>query len=92
VRASEIDFAELKTQVHNVLEETSSASIAEVLTAYPATQGLASVVGLIYLAMTAGTPLGREEKVTWSTNNGDMSATITGWQFHREPDTRKDLR
>lgn len=92
VRASEIDFAELKTQVHNLLEETSSASISEVLTAYPATQGLASVVGLIYLAMTAGTPLGREEKVTWSTDNGDVSAIITGWQFHRELDTRKDLR
>ncbi len=91
-RASEIDFAELQSQVHNLLEETNSVSISEVLTAYPSTQGLASVVGLIYLAMTAGTPLGREEKVTWSTNNGDMSAIITGWQFHREPDTRKELR
>ncbi len=83
VRASEIDFAELKTNIAAVLKTKEQATIAEVLAEHPATQGLASVVGLVYLGMAVGTPLEHSETVSWTTEDSDMSATITGWQFHR---------
>lgn len=53
-RETEIDFAELRENVNSVLTERSPATVAEVLAACPATQGVASVVGLLSLAARHG--------------------------------------
>ncbi|WP_141014949.1 DUF3375 domain-containing protein [Nocardioides sambongensis] len=53
-RESEIDFAELIDNVNRVLGNQESASVADILRATPATQGLASVVGLLSLALANG--------------------------------------
>jgi len=66
IRESEIDMVELTDAVDAVLATRSSATIAEVLAAHPATQGLASVVGLLVLAHRHGEPLeDAAELVSW---------------------------
>ncbi len=67
VRASEIDLAELTGNVNDVLAVRGPSTIAEVLADRPATQGVASVVGLLVLAEQHGTRTGeyRTERVTW---------------------------
>ena len=44
-RETEIDFVELVAAVDDVLEHATTATVADVLAAHPATQGVASVVG-----------------------------------------------
>ncbi|TRW45736.1 DUF3375 domain-containing protein [Georgenia yuyongxinii] len=68
VRASEIDLAELTGNVNEVLAGRGPATIAEILAERPATQGVASVVGLLVLAEAHATRTreGRAEHVTWS--------------------------
>ncbi|MCD1286604.1 DUF3375 domain-containing protein [Brevibacterium sp. GP-SGM9] len=70
-RESEIDFAELSENINTVVGETAEASVAEVLDRFPATQGLASVVGLLSLASTYGNvdPESRE-LLEWSGIDG----------------------
>lgn len=86
VRASEIDFAELETAVTTSVNRRGSATIAEVLKDNPAKQGLASVVGLLYLAMTTGESTDTLENITWIDGEIEMSATITGWCFNKLPE------
>jgi hypothetical protein len=54
-RATEIDFAELTDAVNEVLAHVDQCTVGEVLERHPATQGVASVVGLLTLAATQGT-------------------------------------
>ena len=54
VAQSEIDFRTLKAHVRSVLEQRAQASIADVLEAFPAEQGLGSIVGLIALGSRHG--------------------------------------
>jgi hypothetical protein len=70
VRASEIDLAELTANVNAVLVERGPSTIAEILAERPATQGVASVVGLLVLAedFATRTSQGRAEHVTWATD------------------------
>lgn len=53
-RETEIDFDELTKNVDRVLKARREASIADVLDRFPASQGVASVVGLIALAEEFG--------------------------------------
>ena len=53
-RETEIDVTELRANVNRVLAERCPASVAEVLAVHPATQGVASVVGLLSLAARHG--------------------------------------
>jgi hypothetical protein len=53
-RESEIDFAELIDNVNAVVDAHGESTVGGVLAAAPATQGLASVVGLLSLAMAHG--------------------------------------
>jgi hypothetical protein len=53
-RETEIDFAELTVNVNAVLARVAQCTVAEVLERYPASQGVASVVGLLTLAATQG--------------------------------------
>ena len=98
VRVSEIDLEELQANVRAVLEERvaeaeqdaqsgspATASIAQVLHRRPATQGLASVVGLLHLAIRHGTTVDDTEQVIWDDETGSpRSATIPRWIFTQE--------
>ncbi len=80
VREAEIDREELVANVNAVLGEYGASTIGEVLRHYPATQGAASVVGLLVLAeeQATRTEAGRTETVTWEpvnlTDNDDAAA------------------
>ena len=83
-RETEIDFAELTSQVNDLLAESVSCSVAEVLERHPASQGVASVVGLLVLAATQGTtdPAAGTETVSWrGTDDVARAATIPIHRF-----------
>lgn len=91
IRASEIDFEELEEAVEAALAARPVATIAQVLELTPATQGLASVVGLLYLAMSRGVPTGHAQTVQWEDAGEELPvrvrrARISGWQFTRGTD------
>lgn len=65
VRQSEIDFRTLKEHVRAVLERQTQASIREVLEAFPAEQGLGSVVGYVALGAKYGEITNGSEIVSW---------------------------
>lgn len=71
-RATEIDFAELVDNVNAVLSEVEQCTVREVLQRHPASQGVASVVGLLTLAANQGTAPGGVETVRW--NGADRAA------------------
>jgi hypothetical protein len=85
VAQSEIDFRTLKANVRAVLDERSQATVADVLRAYPAAQGLGSVLGLLALGSRHGLLAGHDETVSWT--GGDQrqrSAHIPVIYFVRE--------
>jgi hypothetical protein len=53
-RESEIDFTELSANVNETLAASTWASVGDVLAQHPATQGVASIVGLLSLATQYG--------------------------------------
>ena len=82
VRASEIDLTELIDSVEAVLAERGAATVGEVLADRPATQGLASIVGLLLLARRRGQEVAGDEDVTWTTSSGrERSARIPRFLF-----------
>lgn len=66
MRDTEIDLVELVDSVNDALARRGTASIAEVLEDHPATQGLASVLGLVLLAVRHGTQSEGVEEVRWT--------------------------
>jgi len=85
---SEIDFRRLRDQVEGLLAERPQVSVAEVLEAYPAEQGLGSVVGLLALAMRHG-QRGKTQgdRVCWEGRDGvARCARIPRLYFVRETD------
>lgn len=70
VRESEIDFAELTDNVAATLRTHGHASVGDVLRAHPATQGLASAVGLMVLATRHGHHTDDTEPVEWTSAAG----------------------
>lgn len=70
VRESEIDFTELQANVADSLGRHAIVSIAEVLADHPATQGLASIVGLLVLAAAHATPAVGDDELTWVSARG----------------------
>lgn len=81
VRESEIDMEELTRAVEGSIEKRGTATVSAVLSDYPATQGLASVVGLLYLGLKHGQPTFDSEVVTWDEGNQPRTARIPGWFF-----------
>lgn len=77
VREAEIDREELIGNVNNVLRANGPVTIGEILTRYPATQGAASIIGLLVLAeeQATGTEAGRTETVRWSPVRLDRADT-----------------
>ena len=70
VRASEIDEEELRSNVAEVVARLGPATIGTVLREHPATQGVASLVGLINLAVSQGAQSGEPEVVGWHAEGG----------------------
>lgn len=66
VMQSEIDFRTLADNIRHCLEKRSQVSIGEVLSSFPAAQGLGSVVGYVALGSRHGECIhNRSEVVTW---------------------------
>ncbi|MEX3505268.1 DUF3375 domain-containing protein [Corynebacterium sp. LK2510] len=70
IRESEIDWEELRQAIDDVVEKEGRASISDVLSAHPATQGLASIVGLIKLAHDHGERADGTELLQWQRPGG----------------------
>ena len=70
-RESEIDFVELIGNVNAVVDEGGDTTVVGVLRAHPATQGLASVIGLLALAAQQGEVDGAQvDELAWTGTDG----------------------
>lgn len=84
-RDTEIDFDELAKNVNATLVDLAHATVGQVLQRFPASQGVASVIGLLTLASTHGAPLGRSETVNWTGADAvERNALVPGHQFTTE--------
>lgn len=88
-RETEIDFDELVDNVNAVLADNlgdkDALSIADVLEIYPATQGIASVIGLMSLAFEQGRQEEGTQDVFWQTEDGTWrEASIERLSFYQE--------
>ncbi|WP_156191429.1 DUF3375 domain-containing protein [Corynebacterium kalinowskii] len=82
IRESEIDWVELNEAIDLAVEREGSASISDVLRIHPATQGLASIVGLIKLAHQRGTRSDGTELLTWDAPSGKkLQARYAKFEF-----------
>lgn len=70
IRESEIDFKELEEAIRETVTRRGGASLADVLTDHPATQGLASVIGMVILAERHATRTTETETVAWVSSRG----------------------
>lgn len=71
VRTQDIDLVELTGNVNDVIARSGQATVADVLRARPASQGLASLIGLMFLATTSARPQeGGSEVVEWTEPDG----------------------
>lgn len=64
-RETEVDWEELRGAVAEALARRGPASVADVMAIRPATQGVASVAGLVTLASDAGRDATGSEDVSW---------------------------
>lgn len=83
VRTNDIDIAELTGRVNDVRGREGQASIGDVLRTHPASQGLASVIGLMFLATQhAQAREGATELVGWRELDGrDYAARVPAYFF-----------
>lgn len=84
IRASEIDFEEIDAAIAAALKDHVRASLLEVVTrAGGLSQGLASVVGLLYRAMESGYVRhdGDDIELTWDDDGRTYRATVGNWFF-----------
>lgn len=97
VRASEIDETELRSHVRDVVSRFGPSSIGTILREHPATQGVASIVGLLNLAIATQAEAPSEdprpvETVTWSSGfDSTLSARIPTLVFRAERFLEDDL-
>ena len=70
VRLTEIDFPELQGHIAATLDEQPTATVADVLARFPGTQGLASIVGLLVLAIENATRTTGAERWSWRSESG----------------------
>ncbi|WP_293878059.1 DUF3375 domain-containing protein [uncultured Brevibacterium sp.] len=82
-RESEIDIVELVGNVNAAVEESGPVTVAEVLAQFPATQGVASVVGLVSLAVNHGECVpGESDTLEWvGLDDVARAATVARWRF-----------
>ncbi|MCS6712101.1 DUF3375 domain-containing protein [Brachybacterium sp. EF45031] len=86
VRTNDIDLVGLTEDVNRVLADDGQASIGQVLARRPARQGLASVIGLMFLAtQNAQEREGSTELVSWQELDGrEYRARVPAFYFLRE--------
>ena len=82
-RESEIDIVELVGNVNAAVEESGPVTVAEVLAQFPATQGVASVVGLVSLAVNHGECVpGESDTLEWvGLDDVARAATVARCRF-----------
>lgn len=86
VRLTEIDFAELQGNVAETVAEVPGATVGDVLGRFPATQGLATVVGLLLLATQHGVPASGQELWRWTSATGtDRTVSAPRYVFLTVP-------
>lgn len=71
VRQSEIDFRTLKQNICTYLGEASQVSIGQLMTRFPATQGLGTLVGYVALGTRYGERTAELESVHWEGRDGN---------------------
>ena len=83
VRTNDIDLVGLTSHVNDVRGRSGQASIGDILREKPAEQGLASVIGLMFLATShAQQREGSTEIVTWRELDGnDYAARVPSFYF-----------
>ena len=87
VRESEIDWGDLEASLKLVLLDYPRASIAEIFELRPPTQGLASVVGMLKLALQYAERGESTEEVMWTTSYGNRKvARLLRYEFTQSPD------
>ena len=87
VRESEIDWGDLEASLKLVLLDYPRASIAEIFELRPPTQGLASVVGMLKLALQYAERGEGTEEVMWTTSYGNRKvARLPRYEFTQSPD------
>lgn len=88
LRDTEVDWGELHLAINDLIAEGRQPTVAEVLKARPATQGLASVVGLIQLARERGTRTEGTEFLRWTSPEGKLlQARYTTYEFREQVPT-----
>lgn len=81
-RDTEIDFDELVADTNDVLARAGSCTIGDVLEAHPATQGVASIVGLLAIAAAQAVAADETELARWvGRDNAQRSARIPAYRF-----------
>ena len=87
---SEIDMVELEDAVAASVARRGVATVAQVLEDSPATQGLASVIGLLLLARRRGQVVDGVEHVTWISKVGrERAASVPRFLFTSEVGERR---
>ncbi|MDR2895299.1 MAG: DUF3375 domain-containing protein [Propionibacteriaceae bacterium] len=87
MRLSEIDFRELQEAAAAMVAGGQPATVGDVLAAHPATQGLASVIGLMVLAHSVGVAGAGVEAVGWRSASGAKRSVVINRQlFTTVPD------
>lgn len=76
VRLTEIDFPELQRHIAATLADTPTATAGEVLARFPATQGLASIVGMLLLATDHAIATPEHETWSWTSPSGRTKNVI----------------
>ena len=85
VAQSEIDFGTLKANIRTVLSIRRQASIGNVLTLYPASQGLGTIVGYVALGSRHGVAAGGTERVSWQGPDDELRrARVPAYHFLKE--------
>lgn len=79
VRASEIDFEELRSHITGSVDKRGQATIGDVRYRIIRQLKVCCAVGLLHFAN--GIALNLLETVTWDDNGTPMQAVITGWLF-----------
>lgn len=85
VRQSEIDFRTLRAHIRAALQRVSQVSVGQLLTDYPAEQGLGSVVGYVALGARHGELTNGTENVSWTgADEQRRTARVPALYFIRE--------
>ena len=85
VRQSEIDFRTLRAHIRAALQQVSQVSVGQLLTDYPAEQGLGSVVGYVALGARHGELTTGTENVSWTgADEQRRTARVPALYFIRE--------